>query len=161
MMRCTLSLVTMLYQIVALLLEVAVGLLAGACLLRLYMQWQRIPMSLRSGNPLAKFIFTLTDWLVLPLARPGFLTASVISAAVANRLPGPGTVYLGQQLRFRAPVRPGDTVQATVTVKSVDLEKARAVLETVCYVKGKVVIDGEATVMTTSSVRRARAAASA
>lgn len=88
----------------------------------------------------------------------GFLTASVISAAVANRLPGPGTVYLGQQLRFRAPVRPGDTVQATVTVKSVDTEKARAVLETICYVKGKVVIDGEATVMTTSSVRRARAA---
>ena len=84
----------------------------------------------------------------------GFLTASVISAAVANRLPGPGTVYLGQQLRFRAPVRPGDTVHATVTVKSVDLAKARAVLDTVCTVEGKVVIDGEATVMTTSSARR-------
>jgi 3-hydroxybutyryl-CoA dehydratase len=38
----------------------------------------------------------------------GFLTASVISAAVANRLPGPGTIYMGQQLKFRAPVRPGD-----------------------------------------------------
>lgn len=84
----------------------------------------------------------------------GFLTASVISAAVANRLPGPGTVYLGQQLRFRAPVRPGDTVHATVTVKSVDLGKARAVLDTVCRVGDKVVIDGEATVMTTSSARR-------
>ena len=84
----------------------------------------------------------------------GFLTASVISAAVANRLPGPGTIYLGQQLRFRAPVRPGDTVHATVTVKSLDLAKARAVLETVCSVDGKVVIDGEATVMTTSSARR-------
>ena len=84
----------------------------------------------------------------------GFLTASVISAAVANRLPGPGTVYLGQQLRFRAPVRPGDTVHATVTVKSIDLSKARAVLDTVCHVDGKVVIDGEATVMTTSSARR-------
>jgi 3-hydroxybutyryl-CoA dehydratase len=46
----------------------------------------------------------------------GFLTASVISAAVANRLPGPGTIYLGQQMRFKAPVRPGDTVHATVTV---------------------------------------------
>lgn len=85
MMRCTLSLVTMLYQIVALLLEVAVGLLAGACLLRLYMQWQRIPMSLRSGNPLAKFIFTLTDWLVLPLrkvlpAMGGIDTASLVGA---------------------------------------------------------------------------------
>ncbi len=84
----------------------------------------------------------------------GFLTASVISAAVANRLPGPGTVYLGQQLRFRAPVRPGDTVRAVVTVKSVDLAKARAVLDTVCFVGDKVVVDGEATVMTTSSVRR-------
>ena len=84
----------------------------------------------------------------------GFLTASVISAAVANRLPGPGTIYLGQQLRFKAPVRPGDTVHATVTVKSIDLARARAELETVCRVDGKVVIEGEALVMTTSSVRR-------
>ncbi len=89
----------------------------------------------------------------------GFLTASVISAAIANRLPGPGTVYLGQQLRFRAPVRPGDTVHAKVTVRSVDLGKARAVLETVCSVGDKVVIDGEATVMTTSLARRQAAQA--
>lgn len=89
----------------------------------------------------------------------GFLTASVISAAVANRLPGPGTVYLGQQLRFKAPVRPGDTVHATVTVKSVDLVKARVTLETVCRVRNVVVIDGEALVMTTSSARRAAQAA--
>lgn len=88
----------------------------------------------------------------------GFLTASVISAAVANRLPGPGTVYLGQQMRFLALVRPGDTVKATVTVKSVNTEKARAVLETVCRVRDVVVVDGEATVMTTSSARRAKAA---
>lgn len=86
----------------------------------------------------------------------GFLTASVISAAVANRLPGPGTVYLSQQMRFLAPVRPGDTVKATVTVKSVNAEKARAVLETVCHVRDVAVIDGEAMVMTTSSVRRGR-----
>jgi YggT family protein len=59
----------MLYQIVSLLLEVATGVLAGACLLRLYMQYQRIPMSTRSGNPLGRFIFALTDWLVLPLRR--------------------------------------------------------------------------------------------
>jgi YggT family protein len=59
----------MFYQITSLLLEVAAGLLAGTCLLRLYMQYQRIPMSVRSGNPLAKFIFALTDWLVLPLRR--------------------------------------------------------------------------------------------
>nr|WP_326530037.1 YggT family protein [Rhodoferax sp.] len=59
----------MLYQITSLLLEVAAGLIAGTCLLRLYMQYQRIPMSVRSGNPLAKFVFALTDWLVLPLRR--------------------------------------------------------------------------------------------
>jgi YggT family protein len=59
----------MLYQIVSLLLEVAAGLIAGVCLLRLYMQYQRIPMSARSGNPMGKFIFALTDWLVLPLRK--------------------------------------------------------------------------------------------
>ena len=89
----------------------------------------------------------------------GMLTASVISAAIANRLPGPGTVYLGQQLNFRAPVRPEDTVHATVTVKTVDALKARVTLETVCRVNDKVVIDGEAHVMTTSSARRLAKAA--
>lgn len=84
----------------------------------------------------------------------GFLTASVISAAVANRLPGPGTIYLGQQLRFKAPVRPGDTVHACVTVVSVDPARARAVLATVCRVRDTVVIEGEATVMTSSRARR-------
>lgn len=59
----------MFYQIFSLLLEVAVGVLCGACLLRLYMQYQRIPMAARSGNPLGRFIFALTDWLVLPLRR--------------------------------------------------------------------------------------------
>lgn len=87
----------------------------------------------------------------------GFLTASVISAAVANRLPGPGTVYLGQQLRFKVPVKPGDTVHAAVTVLSVEVAKARAVLSTVCRVKDTVVIEGEATVSRSTSRRRGRA----
>jgi YggT family protein len=69
MMQPPCSPAIMLYQIVSLLLEVAVGLLAGTCLLRLYMQHQRIPISARSGNPLGKFIFALTDWIVLPLRR--------------------------------------------------------------------------------------------
>ena len=60
---------SMLYQIISLLLEVATGVVGGACLLRLYMQQQRIPMSVRSGNPLGRFVFALTDWLVLPLRR--------------------------------------------------------------------------------------------
>lgn len=59
----------MLYQIISLLLEVATSVLGGACLLRLYMQYQRIPLSARSGNPLGRFVFALTDWLVLPLRR--------------------------------------------------------------------------------------------
>lgn len=59
----------MLFQIFSLLLEVVAGVIGGACLLRLYMQHQRIPMSARSGNPLGRFIFALTDWIVLPLRR--------------------------------------------------------------------------------------------
>ena len=59
----------MLYQIISLLLEVAVSVVASACLLRLYMQQQAISLSVRSGNPLGRFIFALTDWLVLPLRR--------------------------------------------------------------------------------------------
>lgn len=55
----------MLYQILAFLLEVAAGLLGSACLLRLYMQHQRIPF----GNPIGQLVFALTDWLVLPLRK--------------------------------------------------------------------------------------------
>jgi YggT family protein len=55
----------MAYQIISFLLDVAAGLLGGACLLRLYMQYQRIPF----GNPVGRFIFALTDWLVLPLRK--------------------------------------------------------------------------------------------
>jgi 3-hydroxybutyryl-CoA dehydratase len=80
----------------------------------------------------------------------GMLTASVISAAIASRLPGPGTIYLSQNLRFKAPVRPRDTVRATVTVKELIPAKRRVLLATVCTVEGNVVIDGEALVMPTS-----------
>ena len=84
----------------------------------------------------------------------GMLTASVISAAIAGRLPGPGTVYLAQNLRFKAPVRPGDTVHATVMVRSLDEAKRRVGLDTVCTVGGKAVIDGDALVMPTSRAKR-------
>lgn len=85
----------------------------------------------------------------------GLLSASVISAAMAGRLPGPGSVYLGQTLRFKAPVYPGETVRATVTVKELLAEKRRVVLNTVCTVGDKIVVDGEATVMPTSRAERA------
>ena len=85
----------------------------------------------------------------------GFLTASVISAAIANRLPGPGTVYISQQLNFRAPVRPGDTVRADVVVKEMIQDRSRVVLETVCRVGETIVIEGEAVVKVTSAAKRA------
>jgi 3-hydroxybutyryl-CoA dehydratase len=85
----------------------------------------------------------------------GFLTASVISAAIANRLPGPGTVYISQQLNFRAPVRPGDTVRADVVVKEMIQDRRRVVLETVCRVGETIVIEGEAVVKVTSATKRA------
>ena len=84
----------------------------------------------------------------------GMLTASVISAAIANRLPGPGTIYLGQNLRFKAPVRPGQTVHATVTVTEIVPERRRVTLSTVCRVGNTVVIEGNALVMATTSRTR-------
>jgi 3-hydroxybutyryl-CoA dehydratase len=58
------------------------------------------------------------------------LTASVISAAIANKMPGPGTIYLGQNLRFRAPVRPGETVHATVIATEIVVDRRWATLST-------------------------------
>jgi 3-hydroxybutyryl-CoA dehydratase len=84
----------------------------------------------------------------------GMLSASLISAVLGNRLPGPGVIYLSQSLRFRAPVRPGDTVHARVTVKEVNVAKCRVVLDTVCTVGERVVIDGEASLMPTSREKR-------
>ncbi|MDP2825280.1 MAG: MaoC family dehydratase [Sulfuritalea sp.] len=84
----------------------------------------------------------------------GMLTASLLSSVLGNRLPGPGVIYMSQSLRFRAPVRPGDTVHARVTVKEVIAEKCRVVLDTVCTLGDKVVIDGEAMVMATSRCKR-------
>ena len=77
----------------------------------------------------------------------GMLSAGFISAVLANHLPGPGTIYLSQTLKFKAPVRPGDTVRATVTVREVNLEKSRVILDTVCTVAGRTVIDGERLMM--------------
>lgn len=56
---------SMLYQIVSFLLDVVAGLLCGACLLRIYMQWQRVPF----GNPVGRLVFAFSDWMVLPLRR--------------------------------------------------------------------------------------------
>ena len=77
----------------------------------------------------------------------GMLSAGLISAVLGTKLPGAGTVYLTQSLRFRLPVRIGDTVTAEVEVTALDPARKRATLKTTCTVKGKPVIEGEATVL--------------
>lgn len=81
----------------------------------------------------------------------GMLTASLVSAVIGEQLPGHGTVYLGQTLKFVAPVRPGDRVCAEVTVASIDHAKRRVTLTTVCHIDGRTVLTGEATVLAPSA----------
>jgi 3-hydroxybutyryl-CoA dehydratase len=76
----------------------------------------------------------------------GMLTASLISAVVGTKLPGPGCIYISQTLQFVAPVRVGDTVYARVEVQSIIPERKRVILSTTCTVKGVTVITGEAVV---------------
>ncbi|MFV0384837.1 MaoC family dehydratase [Paracoccus sp. (in: a-proteobacteria)] len=80
----------------------------------------------------------------------GMLTAGLISAVIGEQLPGHGTVYLGQTLKFMAPVRPGDMVRAEVTVDSIDHVKRRVALATRCLVGDTVVLKGEAVVLAPS-----------
>ena len=80
----------------------------------------------------------------------GMLTASLISSVLANKLPGEGSVYLGQTLQFVAPVFPGDEITARVTVKEIREDKPILKLETICLNQhGEIVIRGEATVLAT------------
>ena len=81
----------------------------------------------------------------------GMLAASLISATLANDLPGRGTVYLSQSVRFVAPVFPGDAVTAQVTVTKVREDKPIVTLETVCTnQRGEKLIEGEAVVLLTA-----------
>lgn len=81
----------------------------------------------------------------------GMIAAGLISATLANDLPGPGTVYLSQTLQFKAPVFPGDTVTTTVEVKSIRPDKPIVTLATFCKNQdGKVVLEGEAVVLVSS-----------
>ncbi|MCC7272129.1 MAG: MaoC family dehydratase [Alphaproteobacteria bacterium] len=82
----------------------------------------------------------------------GILTASLISAVFGTRLPGPGAVYVSQNLRFKAPVRAGDTVEARVTVAEIVPEKKRVVMQAVCSVGDRIVVDGEAILMVPSRI---------
>jgi len=74
----------------------------------------------------------------------GLYTASLISAVLGTRLPGPGAIYISQTLHFRAPVKIGDTVEVSVAVAELLPEKFRARLTCSCAVAGEIVLDGEA-----------------
>ncbi len=76
----------------------------------------------------------------------GLYTASLISAVLGTRLPGPGAIYLSQTLHFHAPVHIGDTVEVTVAVAELTERGRRARLSCVCRVGETVVLDGEAIV---------------
>ena len=80
----------------------------------------------------------------------GMLTAGLISAVIGEQLPGHGAVYLGQNLKFLAPVRPGDMVTAEVEVMDIDHAKRRVTLDTRCMVNGKKVLIGDAKVLAPS-----------
>ncbi len=74
----------------------------------------------------------------------GMLTASLISTVLGTKLPGPGCVYLSQNLKFLAPVRVGDTVRAEVIITAIDRLRRRVTFATACKVGGKSVLEGEA-----------------
>ena len=82
----------------------------------------------------------------------GMLTASLISTVIGTKLPGPGCIYVSQNLRFRAPVRIGDTVTATCMVTKLIPEKRLIELSTVCTVADKPVVEGDATILVPSRV---------
>ena len=86
----------------------------------------------------------------------GLYTASLISAVLGTRLPGPGAIYISQTLNFRAPVKIGDTVDVEVTVTELIAEKSRARLACACSVEDETVLDGEALVKVPSSKSRGR-----
>ena len=86
----------------------------------------------------------------------GLYTASLISAVLGTRLPGPGAVYISQTLNFRAAVKIGDTVDVEVTVVELVPEKQRARLACICRVGDETVLDGEALVKVPAQATSAR-----
>lgn len=80
----------------------------------------------------------------------GMLTAGFISTVLGTKLPGPGTIYMSQTLKFKAPVRMGDTAKATLTISELIPAKKRAIFQCVVTVGDTVVIEGEAVVMVPS-----------
>ena len=77
----------------------------------------------------------------------GILTASFVSTVIGTRMPGPGCIYVAQNLKFKAPVRAGDTVKAVCTVTELNEKRKFAEIKTQCFVGDTLVVDGNATIM--------------
>jgi 3-hydroxybutyryl-CoA dehydratase len=99
------------------------------------------------SNPLHLDSEYAKDTLFKGRIAHGMLTASFISTVLGTKLPGPGCIYVSQNLKFRAPVRISDTVKSRVTVTAIDKDKGRVTFETNCTVGDVVVISGEAILM--------------
>ncbi len=94
-----------------------------------------------------------------PFGEPivhGMLTASLISTLIGTRLPGPGCIYMDQKLKFKVPVRVGDTIIAKVKIIDLDEQRPYATLRTTCEVSGEVVLEGEAKVKVPSKAKRSK-----
>jgi 3-hydroxybutyryl-CoA dehydratase len=85
----------------------------------------------------------------------GMLSASYISAVLGTKLPGPGSIFMTATIRFRAPVRIGDTVDTVVSVREIVTEKKRVIFDCQCKVKDTVVIEAEALIMVPSKKPKA------
>ena len=77
----------------------------------------------------------------------GILTASFVSTVIGTRMPGPGCIYVAQNLKFKAPVRAGDTVKAVCTVTELNEKRKFAEIKTQCFVGDTLVVDGNAAIM--------------
>jgi 3-hydroxybutyryl-CoA dehydratase len=80
----------------------------------------------------------------------GMLSVSFLSTVLGTELPGPGAIFLSANVRFKAPVRIGDTVVATCTVREINLQRNRVILDCVCKVRDTIVVEGEVMVMVPS-----------
>ena len=77
----------------------------------------------------------------------GFLSGSLISTVIAKKLPGPGSIYLNQTLKFLAPVYIGDTITVVVTIKKIEIEKGKVSLQTECFNSKQKILTGQAEIL--------------
>ncbi len=128
--------------------ELAVGMTASVT--KTYSEWDVLTFAAVTGdlNPAHVDQAFAQGSIFHGKVAHGLLTASLISAVLGTTLPGPGTIYLSQDLTFRRPVRIGDTITATVEVTELIPEKNLARLKTTCTnQRGEVVLEGTALVM--------------